>query len=59
MTNLNTKSIVITCRLPSTLNNSQVEVADFDAQQIASFANKWFAATDQLKAQICSKTQRK
>jgi len=30
------------------LNNSEVEVADFDAQQIASFT-KWFAATDPVK----------
>lgn len=44
---------VITCRIAGqeyTFEQfTEVEVADFDAQQIASFANKWFAATDPVK----------
>ena len=49
----NTNQFVITCRIAgreySFEQFTEVEVADFDAQQIASFANKWFASTDPVK----------
>jgi predicted NACHT family NTPase len=45
---------VITCRIAgreySFEQFTEVEVADFDIQQITSFANKWFALTDSVKS---------
>jgi len=42
--------IVITCRIAGRVYTFkqfvEVEIADFDEKQIASFATKWFAATD-------------
>ena len=47
---------VITCRIATreyTLEQfTEVEIADFDTEQIASFASKWFAAKDQMKGKI-------
>ncbi|WP_017318273.1 NACHT domain-containing protein [Mastigocladopsis repens] len=48
-------SIVITCRIAAqeyTFEQfTEVEVADFDDEQIASFAAKWFQGQDAVKAQ--------
>ncbi|MBW4629312.1 MAG: NACHT domain-containing protein [Brasilonema octagenarum HA4186-MV1] len=48
-------SIVITCRIAAleyTFEEfTEVEVADFDDQQIADFAAKWFQAQDTLQAE--------
>ncbi|MGH7999813.1 MAG: NACHT domain-containing protein [Brasilonema sp.] len=48
-------SIVITCRIAAleyTFEEfTEVEVADFDDQQIAHFAAKWFQAQDTVKAE--------
>lgn len=45
--------VVITCRIAGreyTFKQfTEVEVADFDEQQIASFVTRWFAATDPVK----------
>ncbi|NMG11328.1 NACHT domain-containing NTPase [Brasilonema sp. UFV-L1] len=47
--------IVITCRIAALESTpcdfTEVEVADFDDQQIAHFAGKWFQAQDKLKAE--------
>jgi predicted NACHT family NTPase len=47
---------VITCRIATheyTLEQfTEVEVADFDEQQITSFAQKWFAEKDTIKSAI-------
>lgn len=50
-----TNSIVITCRIAAqeyTFEQfTEVEVADFDDQQIASFVAKWFQGQDAVKGQ--------
>jgi predicted NACHT family NTPase len=48
-----TNQFVITCRIAGpnyTFEQfTEVEIADFEVRQIASFATKWFAATDYIK----------
>lgn len=50
----NQNNFVLTCRIAVqeyNLNNFQeVEIADFDFQQISSFASKWFANADPIKS---------
>lgn len=49
----NLNQFVITCRIAGQEhafeNFTEVEVADFDARQTASFTNKWFAIIDPIK----------
>lgn len=49
----NLNQFVITCRIAGQEhafeNFTEVEVADFDARQTASFTNKWFALIDPIK----------
>ena len=51
--NFNSNQFVITCRTGQEYkfnNFTEVEIADFDFQQIESFVRKWFASVDPVKS---------